>query len=501
MKSFKYPLILFSLILSLLTTQTHAQVTDTGDEVGIGESTPIAKLHISNNGSSLGAVPAFMINTSDNNSPNGYQLIVAGSSTPASPLVRHTQITTGSGDSRLTIKASSQTDFAPRLQMIGPNDVAGGPSQGSAVFDFGSREIDRPGSSFLLRYMATTGAPVSMFRVLANDEVHIAPTDGLVGIGTSAPQSKLHVIGTETNDGVIVEGLPSTDLVRVQLANRNSGGRNYILQSTGGSASMGQGKLSIYDVDAAESRMTVAASGYVGINHDYPLARLHVRAEDSEDPFLVGIDGFTRFKIYANGGTSIGTVYSSTPDQGLYVEGDALMNQKLAVGTTSATDQITVVAPAGSDAMRVKVDNTTRFRVFANGSITMGINNTNLDSTVVYVHDRLHVGTTAGATDYEVAVDGDIICEEVKVQTSGNWPDYVFDDDYKLMPLADLEQSIKENHHLPGIPAAAEVEENGIELGDMQKRLMEKVEELTLYVIELEKKQKSLEQELANLKQ
>ena len=91
------------------------------------------------------------------------------------------------------------------------------------------------------------------------------------------------------------------------------------------------------------------------------------------------------------------------------------------------------------------------------------------------------------ATGYKLAVSGKVICEELKVKLSGSWPDYVFDQDYKLPGLEEVEQYIKEHKHLPNIPAAAEIETNGMEVGEMQKKMMEKIEELTLYVIELKK--------------
>lgn len=68
------------------------------------------------------------------------------------------------------------------------------------------------------------------------------------------------------------------------------------------------------------------------------------------------------------------------------------------------------------------------------------------------------------------------------------WADYVFDDDYLLMSLSELEEYIKEHKHLPGVPSAATVAEEGIDLAEMNKILLEKIEELTLRVIELEKK-------------
>lgn len=111
----------------------------------------------------------------------------------------------------------------------------------------------------------------------------------------------------------------------------------------------------------------------------------------------------------------------------------------------------------------------------------------------VYVADSLRIGTTQASSIYQLAVDGKMIAEELKIQDSGNWPDYVFAEDYNLMPLDEVEAHIQEKKHLPGIPSAADIEENGIEVGDMQKKMMEKIEELTLHVIELQKRIQELE--------
>jgi hypothetical protein len=77
--------------------------------------------------------------------------------------------------------------------------------------------------------------------------------------------------------------------------------------------------------------------------------------------------------------------------------------------------------------------------------------------------------------------------------------DYVFSANHKLLPLEDLEASINANKHLPGIPSATEVKEKGIMLGDMQTKTMEKVEELTLYLIQLSKENKELKARLEKL--
>jgi hypothetical protein len=113
----------------------------------------------------------------------------------------------------------------------------------------------------------------------------------------------------------------------------------------------------------------------------------------------------------------------------------------------------------------------------------------------LHINGTALIGSTSAriATGYSLSVDGKIIAEEIKVQLSTAWPDYVFSKDYKLMPLEELEKSIEQNKHLPNIPSAAEMEKNGILLGDMNKRLMEKVEELTLYLLQLKKENKNLE--------
>ena len=113
------------------------------------------------------------------------------------------------------------------------------------------------------------------------------------------------------------------------------------------------------------------------------------------------------------------------------------------------------------------------------------------------------IGPTSAipAVGYMLNVDGKIICEELKVQLSGSWPDYVFENNYPLLPLDQLQKQVMDQKHLPGVPSAAEVQAgNGVEMGDMQKRLLEKVEELYRYVFELNAENKALKEELKEVK-
>ncbi|MBB6502653.1 hypothetical protein [Pedobacter cryoconitis] len=96
---------------------------------------------------------------------------------------------------------------------------------------------------------------------------------------------------------------------------------------------------------------------------------------------------------------------------------------------------------------------------------------------------NIGIGTTT-PNGYKLAVNGGVHAKSVKVDTD-NWPDYVFHKDHVLMPLTEVKTYIDENHHLPEIPSAKEVTEKGLDLGEMNKLLTKKVEELTLYLIEV----------------
>lgn len=95
-------------------------------------------------------------------------------------------------------------------------------------------------------------------------------------------------------------------------------------------------------------------------------------------------------------------------------------------------------------------------------------------------------------------VNGTIRAKEIKVETG--WADFVFAPDYNLPSLREVESHIKEHRHLPGIPTEAEVKKNGANLGEMNVKLLQKVEELTLYMIQQNKEIESLKKEVQQLK-
>jgi hypothetical protein len=108
------------------------------------------------------------------------------------------------------------------------------------------------------------------------------------------------------------------------------------------------------------------------------------------------------------------------------------------------------------------------------------------------------IGTT-DTKGYKLAVNGDAIFTKIKVKSFAAWPDYVFEEDYVLPALSEVEQFIKTNKYLPDIPSAKEVKENGIDVEEMNRKLLQKVEELTLYLIQQQKEITALKEQVNSL--
>ncbi|HEX3010129.1 MAG TPA: hypothetical protein VHO90_21185 [Bacteroidales bacterium] len=118
---------------------------------------------------------------------------------------------------------------------------------------------------------------------------------------------------------------------------------------------------------------------------------------------------------------------------------------------------------------------------------------------VIHSVDNLWHPILTIQNDRNIVADGKITATEIQVKQNV-WADFVFQPTYKLKPLIDVEKYIKANGHLEDIPSAKEVEKNGVNMGEMQAKLLQKIEELTLYVIEQDKENAALKQEIKELK-
>lgn len=114
----------------------------------------------------------------------------------------------------------------------------------------------------------------------------------------------------------------------------------------------------------------------------------------------------------------------------------------------------------------------------------------------ITLNGKVGINTENTTNGFALAVDGGIISTEVYVMRVENWPDYVFNKDYELMSLSDLKLFIEAHHHLPNLPSEEEIQESGYEISEMQSLLLQKIEELTLHILQQEERISQLENEL-----
>ena len=130
-----------------------------------------------------------------------------------------------------------------------------------------------------------------------------------------------------------------------------------------------------------------------------------------------------------------------------------------------------------------------------NNNRVVNMNNRNIwfNTSTSTTHGKIYLGATTSfpttTGNYKLFVEGGILTEKVKValRSTANWADYVFDENYKLMPLSDVEKFITANKHLPGVDSASDLAKDGLDVAEMQAKQMEKIEELTLYAIQQDK--------------
>jgi hypothetical protein len=372
------------------------------------------------------------------------------------------------------------------------------------------------------------------------------PTNGNVGIGTTTPAEQLEV--TNPTTGAIRISSQKSQI----LANDVIGKLNFykVDASTGGAGVVNAIQSRAYDlggsfdmdmitgsVSAPVTAMTFHYNGNIGIGTNNPFALLHLnginaitnsrgnafisttdvaaidaggqlsfggsftgttqtywagiagRKEDATDGSYAGYLQFStrkhgnnaleRMRLTSDGNLGIGT-----PSPGLKTH----INGITGFPATTGTAQTGVLRLQGLSSNAV-LD----FGVNGvSGAYLQSTNQTALNANYPLLLNPNGGGVSIGTTDmpagHQLAVNGSIIASSVTVKVKTAWPDYVFKQNYKLPTLTEVKDYIDQNHHLPDMPSEKEVMANGLNLGEMNKVLTKKVEELTLYLIEQNKR-------------
>ncbi|MEH6305240.1 hypothetical protein RYH73_06275 [Olivibacter sp. CPCC 100613] len=230
---------------------------------------------------------------------------------------------------------------------------------------------------------------------------------------------------------------------------------------------------------------TFPATGNVGIGITSPLEKLEVMGTTKTNLLKVA---------------NAGVVMQLSPTELQAGLGSMDLTQRtLHYEISSKWDASQIQLRAGSSA---NVMSTIRLQANWNGTVKdnrggiyFGPNGN--DQHVMLNNGNVGIGTINPQA--KLAVEGNIVAKEIKVKTDISVPDYVFEPDYKIQPLAEIEDYVKEHKHLPEIPSAKEIGEEGLDLAEMNLLLLKKVEELTLHLIEKEKENSRMNRRLEQL--
>jgi hypothetical protein len=320
---------------------------------------------------------------------------------------------------------------------------------GSIVIGSGS-SANAPLTSTVPGIMMGTGSSVpTIFLSRANGTL----SSGKVGIGNiTTPLAKLHIVADEYEDAGI------------------------FLQPTGKN-----GEVSFINMTDDSHQIMVKEDGSMHVkasNNDLNLSGSN--ANLSGNAFTLGYSGNRKFYTTTQGNPAIySNAYRTANGCFRFTQGSSYAIEFNGNGLLFRTATFQQPPEPRSseitnwrDALLLKT----------NGAITL--------------NGKVGINTENTTNGFALAVDGGIISTEVYVMRVENWPDYVFNKDYELMSLSDLKLFIEAHHHLPNLPSEEEIQENGYEISEMQSLLLQKIEELTLHILQQEERISQLENEL-----
>lgn len=343
--------------------------------------------------------------------------------------------------------------------------------------------------------------------ILLQAQTNTFPSSGGVGIGTTSPNYHLTIFDST---------IPRIQLVNTDTGqNSTDGFQAYVVGID--AVVLNKEAGSLYFATDNAYRMMIDPSGNVGIGTASPEGKLHIETSANRGVVLYTPTAAAGISDFATGG--IGWSFSR-PDDGSFTESIYSYNStgaaKNNLAISSRSDIVFTAGNSGPSGApeRLRISETgnvgigtmspgTKLHVENNGNVRISLRDASnatgkyfqleQDADTVYFDDagvkaimvmglssgNVGIGTTSPT--HKLSVNGTIRAKEVIVDTG--WADYVFAKDYRLTPLSEVAQHIEREGHLPGIPSAAEVAAGGVSLGDMQTRLLAKIEELTLHQI------------------
>ncbi|CAM1343633.1 hypothetical protein [Tenacibaculum amylolyticum] len=364
--------------------------------------------------------------------------------------------------------------------------------------------------------------------ILTSSQLVLA-LNGNIGIGVPAPEAKLQIIQSNT----IGWGDLKNSSILLGTANQGLGFDPNEIVVKGDNMHIGtlSNHKIIFRTGGANNRMVLTSDGSLGIGTSSPsYAKLDVNGHvkfnaltSNHTNIQIGHD--TNDRIFADNSTNKtyggGMFFRITPDPSLNIAHNYIDVMMLDDKGNVGIGELSPVAKLEVGNGDLQVSNMGHFKGWETNTLTglgldVGVSEGNgyimtYDRTLhkysdvrivaqggynkgITVATNGNVGIGNDAPDEKLAVNGTVHAKEVRVDLTG-WPDYVFETSYNLPTLEEVEKHIKNKGHLENIPSAKEVEENGVLLGDMNKKLLEKVEELTLYTIQQEKEIKKLKEE------
>lgn len=349
--------------------------------------------------------------------------------------------------------------------------------------------------------------------------------NGYVGIGTITPTSNLTVQGS----GSLV-GRYDPAKAYLQITNGSHAmllDNNEITSSQGlylSSSDTGPTVFRNVSATSEEELMRISADGKVGIGTNAPASKLSIyqsstmgKKFDPSSAYLELTDGTISMlldgnEIHSNQHLILGSAYSrditfnnvdaNGSDELMIIKG----NGRVGIGTNSPSVGFELKG-SGSQWLYVNHDNVGGLRVASSDADRLNVLYRNKSNDLVTLragHDHGEIAFIAGGTasermrinadgsvgigtlttgTHKLAVEGSIGAREVTIEATV-WPDFVFEEDYDLKSLEEVSAFVSENGHLPDVPSAQQVEENGVDLGSMSEVLLQKIEELTLYMID-----------------